>query len=352
MAAAIAARRYGFRVTVVDGAMPPVDKTCGEGIMPDGLAAAAAIGIRLDPSLGFLFRGIRFVEGKISVEAAFPHGAGLGIRRTRLHAALVEQAGAAGVRLLWGARVTGLDADGALVDGRRMRARWIVGADGGQSRIQRWAGLTACRRDSLRFGFRRHFRIAPWSDHMELHWSRTGQLYITPVDAEQVCAVYISRDSRARLDEALPLFPEAAQRLAAARAVGPEAGGVSATRRLRAVTKGNVALIGDASGSVDAITGEGLCLLFQQARVLAGAMAAGNLRLYEVGHRAVRRRPARMADLMLLLDRHHGLRRRTLRAFAKDPQLFREMLRAHVGDASGLAMAGNGLSLGWRLLAA
>ena len=35
------------------------------------------------------------------------------------------------------------------------------------------------------------------------------------------------------------------------------------------MSRGNVALIGDASGTVDAITGEGLCLAFSQAMVLA-----------------------------------------------------------------------------------
>ena len=34
LATAIAARMKGFDVTVVDGAKPPIDKACGEGLMP------------------------------------------------------------------------------------------------------------------------------------------------------------------------------------------------------------------------------------------------------------------------------------------------------------------------------
>ena len=47
LAAAIAARQRGFRVIVADGMRPPIDKACGEGLMPDGLAALERLGIRV-----------------------------------------------------------------------------------------------------------------------------------------------------------------------------------------------------------------------------------------------------------------------------------------------------------------
>jgi len=74
---------------------------------------------------------------------------------------------------------------------------------------------------------------------------------------------------------------EAARLLRSAEPATLERGGVSASRRLKSVYRGRVALVGDASGSVDAITGEGLCLLFQQAVALAGALEAGDLCLYQ-----------------------------------------------------------------------
>ena len=39
LAAAIAASKKGFRVAVADGAKPPIDKACGEGLMPNTVAA-------------------------------------------------------------------------------------------------------------------------------------------------------------------------------------------------------------------------------------------------------------------------------------------------------------------------
>jgi len=356
LAAAIAARRRGFAVTLADCSVPPIDKACGEGIMPDGVAAARSLGIELEGT-GQTFRGIRFCDSgsgtPTHVEADFPSGRGLGMRRTALHQLMVEHAADAGVNLAWGVRITGIGEGGVVADGRTVRTRWIVGADGGHSPVRRWAGLDACERDSCRFGFRRHYRVAAWSEFMEIHWGDACQLYITPVGPQEICVVLISRNPKLRLDDALPQFPEVLRRLwASGGAVAgmPERGGVSASRRLKAVCRGNVALVGDASGSVDAITGEGLCLLFQHAVALAGALEVGDLGLYQAEHLRIGKRPEFMADLMLFLDSRGRLRRRTLRAMASHPQLFAGMLAMHVGELSMFDFFTTGLSLGWRLV--
>lgn len=349
LAAAIAARGHGFQVTVADCEHPPVDKACGEGIMPDGLAAARALGIRLEAE-GQAFRGIRFCHGGERVEADFPLGHGLGIRRTTLHRIMVEQAERAGVQLAWGTRITGIGNGCVYAADRVIEAAWIVGADGGSSRVRNWAGLNASGRDSRRFGFRRHYPVAPWSEFMELHWGDACQLYITPTGPGEICAVLLSSDSRLRLEEALPRFPEVARRLRDAPPLTPERGGVSTSRRLDRVARGRVALVGDASGSVDAVTGEGLCLLFQQALALGDALAAGDLSVYEARHRVIGKRPERMADLMLLLDRRAGLRDRTMRALAAHPPLFSRMLALHLEEHSALQFFSHTFSLGWRLL--
>src|SRR5580658_8064334 len=84
LAVALAARQRGFDVVVADRARPPIDKACGEGLMPDGLAALRRIGVELEPEHGSSFRGIGFVDNELEAEAAFPHheNCGLGIRRS------------------------------------------------------------------------------------------------------------------------------------------------------------------------------------------------------------------------------------------------------------------------------
>jgi flavin-dependent dehydrogenase len=331
LATAIAARRHGFDVTVADCALPNIDKACGEGVMPDGQAAALALGIDLKAAGGHPFAGIRFVDGERTVEATFPAGTGLGLRRTALHRLLIEHAAAAGVLMCWGVPITGITRDGVIAGGRTVAARWIVGADGGHSRTRRWAGLDTCVHESVRFGFRRHFLIAPWSEFMELHWCDRCQFYVTPVSADEICVVLISRDPKLRCENALALFPALERRFAPARPTTAKRGAVTASRRLKAIYRDNVALVGDASGSVDAITGEGLCLLFQQAAALADALATGDLSQYQKTHQRIGRRQEWMASLMLQLDKRPTLRRGVMRAFEAQPAIFRNMLAIHLG---------------------
>ena len=142
LAAAIAARRRGLDVTLADCSVPPVDKACGEGIMPDGLAAARALGLDLSRAPGHAFRGIRFLNAGAGVEADFPSGAGRGVRRVELHRIMVDAALAAGVRLAWGTRIAGISSKGVQAGDRMVAARWIVGADGSHSPVRVGPGWT------------------------------------------------------------------------------------------------------------------------------------------------------------------------------------------------------------------
>ncbi|HXP39628.1 MAG TPA: NAD(P)/FAD-dependent oxidoreductase [Candidatus Acidoferrales bacterium] len=352
LAAAIAARQRGLDVVVADGGRPPIDKPCGEGLMPDGRAALARLGISVPEVDSHSFRGVSFTGDGLHVAASFPKGVGIGVRRTVLHRLMVARAEAVGVSLLWQTPVTGLHPDGVRLGGQIVHSRWIAGADGGHSLVRRWAGLDRYHWDRTRFAFRRHYRVSPWSDCMELHWGAKCQIYITPVAQDEICVALVSRDPHLRLDTALPAFPEIASRLRDAEPTSAERGAISSTRKLRQVYQGRVALVGDASGAVDSITGEGLCLTFLQAQVLAECFAAGDLRSYQQQHRVLSRRPALISQFMLALDWKTSLRQRVMRACDSDPQLFRRMLAMHVGALSPSDFAADSLSLGWRLLSA
>ena len=350
LAAAIAARRRGFAVMLADCAVPPIDKACGEGLMPDAQSALQKLGMRLDASEGFPFRGIRFLDRAVSVAASFPHGQGIGIRRTVLHSKMVRHAAESGVDLLWGTRVSGLDGDRLRVGDKIVRARWIVGADGSGSTIRHRAGLDDASRKDLRFGFRLHFRVAPWTDCMEIYWGHGCQIYVTPIGPAEICVALISRDKHLRLERALNGFPEVMEKLKGTAPVTMERGAVSATRRLKRVYRGQVALVGDASGSVDAITGEGICLGLKQALALAEALVESDLTKYQAEHKRILRRPTFMAKTMLLMENRAGLRRRALEALSSSPRIFGGMLAMHVGAASPMEFAANGMQLGWRML--
>jgi len=354
LAAAIALRQRGFDVTIADYFRPPIDKACGEGLMPDSVAALRGLGVSLDGLETGAFRGIRFVGSEHCSTADFPEGAGVGIRRTVLHQAMCERARDLGIHTLWETRVSGIGPDYVRIGaGGQVSCRWIVGADGNHSQIRRWAGLDSGRNLLCRIGVRRHYAVQPWSEYVEIYWGERSQMYVTPIAPGEVCVANISRKRFSSFEAALREFPQLRARLCNAEAVTPAKGAPTFTRRLRRVAQSNVALIGEASGSCDAITGEGLAMAFRQAIALSDAMVSKDLNMYEREHRKIATLPQVMARAMLLMDGNGWVRDRALRAFDAKPHLFQQLLSLHVGETS-LARFGVGgtLSLGWNLLTA
>jgi menaquinone-9 beta-reductase len=353
LAAAIAARQQGFRVLVSDGAAPAIDKACGEALMPDGVMTLERLGVAVPAPDVFPLRGVRFLNAAVSAEAEFPQGVcALSVRRTALHRAMRERAQALGVDLLWRAAVSGIANHEVRLGDHIIRARWIIGADGVNSRVRRWANLSKHSQSSRRYAFRRHYRVPPWTDRMEVYWGKHCQAYATGVNRGQVCIAVASHDPTHRLEESLCEFPELSERLRGAEVTSAQRGAVSANRRLKRIWRRNVALIGDASGTVDAITGEGLDLCFRQAVMLANCLRSGDLANYQAAHRALMLRPLFMARLMLSLDGRPAFQKRTLRVFRQRPEVFRSLLAFHVGMLSPFRLALDGLTLGWGLLTA
>jgi len=353
LAAAIAARQAGLDVSVYDCLRPPIDKACGEGIMPDGLAALQRLGVTIPAERVCGFRGIRFLDESHSVQATFANGIGYGVRRVLLHELLVEHATALGVELNWGARVTGVSGNAIEVDGRQVPFRWLVCADGQNSLLRRKSGLFPAVASQTRYGFRRHYRVAPWTDFVEVHWAEYGQMYVTPIAQDEVCVAFITRDLETRFDAALPQFPKLAARLKGAEIAGTTIGAVTASRLVRRVQSGPIALIGEAAGSVDAITGEGLSIAFRQAFVLAAAMRRNRMERYQAAHGRIMRKPRTMARLLLSLDQRQRFRHRVLGALERQNEAFESMLAIHTGAKSALDFGvGPAVRLGWELLRA
>ncbi len=353
LATAIAARQLGLSATIADGTEPPIDKACGEGLMPETIAALSELGVGIHLGQGFRFRGIRFFGGRHSAGAEFPQGPGLGIRRTLLHEYLIRRAEACGAQLLWQTPVVGLCSAGVQLPREVVAARWIVGADGSGSRVRRWAGLDRATREKQRFAVRRHYALAPWSEYVEIYWSRRAQAYVTPIGRKEVCVVILAEElGDADCDAFLRHCPELRERLAGGSISSRERGAITLMHSLSAVHAGNIALVGDASGGVDAITGEGLRLAFRQAIALAAAMKKGRLARYGRTHRALARKPMLMGDLLLLLGRNEWIRSRALRMLNQHPQVFARMLALHSGNAEWPDLVSAGAQLGWRFLTA
>ncbi|NUS07722.1 MAG: monooxygenase, partial [Nonomuraea sp.] len=208
LATAIHAALAGMEAVVVEPRAAPVDKACGEGVMPGGVAALAAMGVTVG---GRRFRGIHYLDGRREARASFAAAPGLGVRRTHLHAALWERAAELGVKTVTG-RITRVEQDRDGVTAAGLRARWLVAADGLHSPLRRSLGLDLPVRGPRRYGLRRHYQVEPWTDFVEVHWSGAGEAYVTPV-ADDLVGVAVLSAARRGFEEHLRAFPALTRRL-------------------------------------------------------------------------------------------------------------------------------------------
>jgi flavin-dependent dehydrogenase len=346
LAAAIFARRQGLTVRVLDFRVPPIDKACGEGMMPDGVEILGSLGWMPAKEECASLGGIRYLDGRRVAEARFPRRPGLGIRRPVLHRALVRLAEDAGAKLDWGIRVTGLEGDRLETQRGSVSARWIIGADGLRSKVRQWAGLGERLGRHRRVGVRRHFKVDPWTDLVEVHWAQGCEAYVTPVSPGEIgVALLMNPDEKkggGGFGHHLKRFPALVGRLAGASVTTIDRGAGPFSRVPHRVCQGRVALVGDAAGYMDAITGEGLSLGFHQAQKLMEAVRDGDLEQYERANRRLVAWPFLLIRALLLVERHPGLRCRLVSTLARDPDLFARLLAIHVRELPprGLGVGG------------
>lgn len=306
LATALLAAARGLEVVLVEPRPGPIDKACGEGLMPGAVEALAAMGVYPE---GRPFHGIRYVAGGRVAEGRFGAGPGLGVRRTTLSAALADRADAQGVRRVVG-RVEGVDDRGdrvvARVGDERLQARWLVAADGLHSPLRRQLGLGLPPRRPARVGVRRHAALAPWSDLVEVHWAAgpgpRAEAYVTPVGDDLVGVAFLT-EGQARFDELLARFPALVERLGGAPWVTRAQGAGPFEQRVRRRVLGRVLLVGDAAGYLDPLTGEGVRLGLEAAGALVECLVAGRPAAYELAWRRLTRRYWLSTSALLALGR-------------------------------------------------
>jgi len=313
---ALYAARAGLEVVVREPRPGPVDKACGEGLMPGAVADLAELGV--DPS-GHRIAGIAYLDGTRRVATDFRHGDGRGVRRTVLHSALHDAVVMAGVKIESRSveKVENRD-DHVLVDGEP--ASYLVAADGLHSPTRRLLGLELPPGRHRRFGLRSHVAVAPWTPFVEVHWARGSEAYVTPVGDDLVGVAILTDRSRP--------FPEllAEHRLLTERLAGVPwqrvRGAGPLRQRSRRRTAGRVLLVGDAAGYVDALTGEGIALGLAQARAAVQAIRHGRVEDYEAAYARLGRRHDLLTKALLASSRVPPVRRSIVPAATRLPRVF------------------------------
>jgi flavin-dependent dehydrogenase len=318
LTAALHAHRAGLSVVLREPRSGPIDKACGEGLMPGAVAELAALGVHPE---GRDLTGIRYLDGSGAgreATARFARGPGRGVRRTVLHDALTEQVAAAGIVRDPRPVAAVVDAgDHLLVDGEP--TRHLIAADGLHSPVRRLVGLDAPVTGRRRFGLRCHVQQAPWTSYVEVHWSPRAEAYLTPV-GDDLVGVAVLAEAGSRFEDLLGDFPVLQERLTGPRTRVMGAGPLR--QRARSRSAGRVLLVGDAGGYVDALTGEGLALGLAQARVAVACVVEDRPDRFDRLARRLGLRHELLTHALLRATAIGPVRQRLVPAAARLPWLF------------------------------
>jgi menaquinone-9 beta-reductase len=354
LAAGVALAECGVRVLLCERRQLPADQLCGEGLMPGGVASLKRLGVAryVREADYWPFTGIRYHSPRGRTAAAdFAKGPGWGMRRSCLAAALLARAGDFPNLTLWD------EVHAEPVERRQnyllahagsepVRTRLLIGADGRNSGVRRWAGLEG-HSWHRRWGTGRHFRLRPWSNKVEVYWGAGLEAYVTPCGRDCVGVVFLWDSRRFRPARAGPelfgsflqAFPTLEAKLAGAEPLDAQRTTGPLHRAATAPVADGVLLLGDAAGYLDALTGEGLSLALAQARALTrcvaprlrentGLLAASDLNDYATAYRRIARPYYRITRLALWLGRHKQALEWSIALLARRPGLFQKLLSA------------------------
>lgn len=307
--------------------------------MPSAVACLEQLGVQ--PAVAHPFVGIRYLDATrpaVTATGDFPEGVGMGVRRLVLHEALSIRAMALGVRTEE-VKVEGITQDAEGVRAGGLRGRWLLAADGLLSPIRRQLGLALGPPPGVapRYGVRRHFRTAPWTDRVEVYWGPRAEAYVTPIDPATVgVAVLFSKPGRGSFEAWLGEFPTLSERLG--EPLTPAAGAGPFEQRVRRRVEGRVLLVGDAAGYLDPLTGEGIALGLATGSAAVAAIVAGDPGSYEAAWRRATATYFRLTAGLLWAARSPRVRPRLVRLAAKFPWVVDRVLAALGGPhAGGLA---------------
>ncbi len=346
LATAIGTALRGLTVHVFDKQSGPIDKACGEGLMPPGLAALERLGAlkHLDERECAPFDSIIYEqESGTRAVGKLPAPGGLGVRRLALSFALRARALEVGVvfheRTGVRSHTRRDDAVELSTDEGPFFAGVLVGADGLHSACREREGLSGPAASSRRFGLRRHLEVAPWNRAVEVHFAPGVEAYLTPAGARRIGVAFLWEAGALKgdisFDALLTRFPKLeAQFKGVSFDSSPKGAGPLLQQVKRRVAQ-RFALVGDAAGYVDAITGEGLTQAFQGAEalaavlpgVLAQAGAIEAFATYEAAAEEAFSRYARLARLLVWTAQRPRLRRSVIEVLARAPKLFELALR-------------------------
>ena len=303
-AAAYHLARHGVDVTVLERAVFPREKVCGDGLTPRSVRSLLRMGVDTDDPRFERVKGLRVYSRRTTIELPWPElrdfpNYGLVATRMDLDELLARRAEKAGARLLerteavapimdggWVRGVLARDAEDRKGEPFEVRARLVLAADGASSKLSAQAGVQRDDSKPLGIAARRYYRIdrhpGPWFESWLDLWEGDtilpGYGWLFPVADGTV-------NLGAGLLNTFKGFKDvSAQRLFAAfAAMMPHEWGISEETAVGRVLSGplpmgvsrrpaalpGLLLIGDAGGMVNPFNGEGIAYAMESAELAA-----------------------------------------------------------------------------------
>ncbi len=291
-AAAIRAQDRGLHVEVVDRATFPRDKTCGDGLTTAALRHLERLGVPRRSLSGMvpIHETILVSPSGRRVTLSFPdHGLYAGvIAREELDAVLVEFARSRGVAVHEGTPVVNVTNEASSVavscaDGSHFEASYVVAADGNYSTVRRILEPTGERRLGTSHAFRQYFRgvedprlwVVFEPDLLP------GYAWVFPLPGGRANVGFGVRRTSATSGKQLNALwrdlmrrPSIREILGAGEPEGaPRAWPIPGDLDAAALSDGRLLYVGDAAGTVDPLTGEGIAQAIETGILAADSVA-------------------------------------------------------------------------------
>ncbi len=344
----------GHRVVFIDKKRFPREKTCGDGLTPRAVRQLHDMGLARELSEFQRFDGLRSIAHGITLELAWPEHPdfpqyGYVVRRRELDEMVADRAVKAGATL-WPAteatepliengQVTGAivhDKDAGTT--RAVRARYVVVADGANSRFGRALGTARNRTYPLGMAIRGYFTSPlhddPWIEsHLDIrdrdgnHLPGYGWIFPVGDGTVNVGVGLLSTFTGWKNVNTTHLMDAFCATAPARWGISPETATCAPTGG-RLPTGGSVMprvgptylVVGDAAGSVNPFNGEGISLAYETGRLAADAVDLALL----TGDRLA------LETYSQRLDEVYGLYFKVARTFVRaigNPAVMRELTR-------------------------